>query len=183
MLKTIVLKNFSTKKKHKLGANVNVSRGYGRYLIRQGYVLSATEKNYLLSEKLLLEEKSKKDIKTSQALDIKNSLEKENLSFIIANCNGNGILYGAICIKDIIKKLNTINKSLYGSIKNNEVLLKNIIKEYGIYKATIYLYEGIEADINIYVGNSQESINKMIQNEKKKETENISNNKTEISEK
>jgi ribosomal protein L9 len=182
MLETIVLKNFNNKKKYKIGECISLNKGYARYLIKNGYGLANTESNRLNAKKLLLEEKNKREIKSQKALDIKNSLEKENLSFIIVNCNGNGILYGAICIKDIIKKLNLINKNLYGNIKNNEIVLKNTIKQYGIYKAHIFLYEDIEAQLNIYVGNSQESINKMIQSEKKIEI-NTTDNKVEKTEK
>lgn len=170
MLKTIVLKNFNNKKKYKTGESVKLKRGYSRYLTKKEYALPDTDKNHILAEKLLLEEQKKKDIKSQRALEIKTSLEQENLSFIIVNCNGNGILYGAICIKDIIKKLNIINKNLYGNIKNNEIILKNVIKEYGVYKAYIFLYEGIEAQLNIFVGNSQEAINKMIDKELKLNT-------------
>lgn len=162
MLKTIVLKNFASRKKYKTGTTIPLSRGYGRFLIKQGYVLPETEKNHKLAEKVISDEKAKKEIKLKKALEIKNSLERENLSFIITNCNGNGLLFGAISIKDIIKKLNVLNSSLYGHIKNNEVSLKQIIKTYGVYECSVFLYEDVEAVFNIYVGSSKENINNMI---------------------
>jgi ribosomal protein L9 len=174
MLKTIVLKNFASRRKYKTGTTVPVSRGYGRYLIKQGYVLPETEKNHLIAEKVLKDEQAKKETKMKKALEVKNSLEKENISFIITNCNGNGVLFGAISIKDIIKKLNIINSGLYGSIKNNEISLKKAIKTYGIYECSVFLYEDVEAIFNIYVGSSKENINSMInKNQKIIETSSI----------
>jgi ribosomal protein L9 len=171
MLKTIVLKNFASRKKYKTGTTVPVSRGYGRYLIKQGYVLPETEKNHQVAEKVLLDEKNKKEAKMNKAIHVKNSLEKENISFIITNCNGNGVLFGAISIKDIGKKLSVINSSLYGSIKNNEISLKKPIKTYGVYECFVFLYEDVEAKFNIYVGSSKENINTMIsKNQKNEET-------------
>ena len=167
MLKTIVLKNFASRRKYKTGTTVPVSRGYGRYLIKQGYVLPETEKNHLIAEKVLKEEQAKKETKMRRALEIKNSLEKENISFIITNCNGNGVLFGAISIKDIMRKLNIINSGLYGNIKNNEISLKKSIKIYGVYEASVFLYEEIEAVFNIYVGSSKENINSMISKNQK----------------
>ena len=167
MLKTIVLKNFDSRRKYKTGTTVPVSRGYGRYLIKQGYVLPETEKNHLIAEKVLKEEQAKKETKMRRALEIKNSLEKENISFIITNCNGNGVLFGAISIKDIMRKLNIINSGLYGNIKNNEISLKKSIKIYGVYEASVFLYEEIEAVFNIYVGSSKENINSMISKNQK----------------
>jgi ribosomal protein L9 len=149
MLKTIVLKNFASRKKHKLGGTISLNRGYGRYLIKQGYVLPETYKNKEIANKLLLEEQRKKESKITNAHMIKTNLEKENISFIITNCNGNGILFGAISVKDIVRKLNTINEKLYGSIKAHEVRLKKAIKTHGIYICEIFLYDDIHAYVNI----------------------------------
>lgn len=166
MLTTIVLKNFASRKKYKPGAAVSVNRGYGRYLIKQGYVLSKTVKNEKVANNLLAEEGRKKEAKIQQAKLIKESLEKENISFVVTNCNGNGILFGAISVKDILKKLHSLNK-LYISIKAHEVLLKKAIKTYGVYESSIFLYEDIEARVMIYVGNSNDQIGKMINNQHK----------------
>lgn len=164
MLKTIVLKNFTNKKKYKIGSTLVVTRGYGRYLINNSYVLPDTDCNREIANSIIEEEKFKKNNKILKANEIKESLEKEVISFIITNCNGNGILFGAISVKDIINKLNILNKSLYNSIKPNEVHLKNIIKTYGIYQCSIFLYEDIETVLNIYVGNSREHIDKLVGN-------------------
>lgn len=180
MLKTIVLKNFASRRKYKTGTTVPLSRGYGRYLIKQGYVLPETEKNHKVAEKVLLDEQAKKETKMKKALDIKNTLEKESICFIITNCNGNGVLFGAISIKDIMKKLNVINSSLYGNIKNNEITLKNSIKTYGIYECSVFLYEDIEAKFNIYVGSSKENINIMINQKDINERTNIKDIKEDV---
>lgn len=176
MLKTIVLKNSASKKKHKTGTTIPLKRGYGRYLIKQGYVLPETEKNHEIAKKVLEDEKNKKEAKMRRALEIKSSLEKENLSFIVTNCNGNGVLFGAISIKEIMKKLNVINGNLYGSIKNNEISLKNSIKTYGVYECSVFLYEDVEAKFNIYIGSSKENINTMISKNEK-----LLNEKTDAS--
>jgi ribosomal protein L9 len=175
MLKTIILKNFASKKKYKIGSTIPLNRGYARYLIREKYVLPANKNTQMIIQKLLSEEEIKKDTKILQANDIKTKLEKENITFIITNCNRNGILFGSISLKDIIRNLHKVNP-LYTSINANNLKLEKMIKIYGIYACNVFLYNNIEANFYIYVGNSQENINKMItQNilDHKENTENI----------
>lgn len=168
MLKTIVLKKFPSKKKHKVGSTISLRRGYVRHLIKQGYVLSHNEDNNKVAEEILLEEKKKKEAKLAQAEMVKKSLEKENISFIVTNCNGNGVLFGAISIKDIVSRIHAINQQLYGAIRANHIVLKKAIKTYGVYECNIFIYDEVETKINVYVGASNDAISKMISVDKKK---------------
>jgi len=168
MLETIILKNFSSRKKYITGSEILLNRGYARYLMKQGYILPNNSRNQEVAQKLLLEEKNKREKKLLHAYNIKQQLEKEKISFIITNCNGNGVLFGAISIKDICRKLNSINMNLYASITPNHLRLKKIIKTYGVYECHVFLYDDVETTFKIYVGNSSENIQKMIGEENKK---------------
>lgn len=136
--------------------------------MKQGYILPDNSRNQTVAHKLLLEEKKKREAKLLQAFTVKQQLEKEKISFIITNCNGNGVLFGAISVKDICRKLNSINVSLYASIKPNHLRLKKIIKTYGVYECHLFLYDDVETTFKIYVGNSSENIQKMMVEENKK---------------
>jgi ribosomal protein L9 len=160
MLKTIVVKN-TGKNKYTPGTVVEFSRGYARYLIKQGKVLYATEKNQIVAEKLLTEEKKKRAEKIKIAEILEEKLKKEKISFISSQYNGNGILFGAIKIVDIVNSLHKLSKDYY-NIKNGDVSLNKVIKTHGIYLLTIFLYER-EVKIPVIVGKSEQDIKTLME--------------------
>lgn len=158
MLKTIVVKN-TGKNKYTPGSVASFARGYARYLVKQGKVLYATESNQSLAKKLLAEEQKKRAEKIKQSEIIGDKLLKEKISFIVQQYNGNGILFGAIKISDIVRELHHLSKD-YAFIKNNDVSLNNVIKTHGIYVITISLYEK-EVKVPVLVGKSDQEIRQM----------------------
>lgn len=153
----VVKNNISNKKKYFIGQKILISRGFARFLITKGSVIIDNKLNSEKINKLITFEEKRKEEKRKEMEVIKDLLEKENIFFVVTNCNDNGILFGSISIRDIIKKLIEINK-IYSFIKADQINLKEIIKTYGIYNCNIYLYDNISANINIYVGNSNEHI-------------------------
>lgn len=154
MLNVIVLENNkSAKKKYSPGTIVPLNRGYARYLINKGNVLSATEKNQVISKKILEEKAKKKNEKIKNAQIVKDKLEKEEIFFVCNRYNGNGTLFGAIKVQDVVNYLHKLSP-LYKDIKSHDVLINIPVKIHGFYVVTVYLYE-INVKIPMFVGKSE----------------------------
>ena len=145
-MKVILLENI--KRIGSIGEVIDVKRGFARnFLISNKKALYASKENIAQVEKIKLE-LSKKD--NEKKLDAKNIAEKINNK------------------EYVVKKLNTENKELYGSVKPTEIakLIKETenqdikpsmiqpvkeIKSLGKFKVKISLHSEVDATITINV--------------------------------
>ena len=145
-MKVILLENI--KRIGSIGEIIDVKRGFARnFLISNKKALYASKENIAQVEKIKLE-LSKKD--NEKKLDAKNIAEKINNK------------------EYVVKKLNTENKELYGSVKPTEIakLIKETenqdikpsmiqpvkeIKSLGKFKVKISLHSEVDATITINV--------------------------------
>jgi large subunit ribosomal protein L9 len=151
-MKVILLENF--KRLGSIGEIIDVKRGFARnFLIANKKALYASKENVAQVEKVKVELSKKDNEKKQLAKEISEKINKKEFK---------------------IKKLNTENNELYGSVKPTEIskLIKEIekidikpsmiqptqeIKSLGKFKVKISLHSEVDAEININV-ESAESI-------------------------
>ena len=151
-MKVILLENF--KRLGSIGEIIDVKRGFARnFLIANKKALYASKENVAQVEKVKVELSRKDNEKKQLAKEISEKINKKEFK---------------------IKKLNTENNELYGSVKPTEIskLIKEIekidikpsmiqptqeIKSLGKFKVKISLHSEVDAEININV-ESAESI-------------------------
>ena len=151
-MKVILLENF--KRLGSIGEIIDVKRGFARnFLIANKKALYASKENIAQVEKVKVELSKKDNEKKQLAKEISEKINKKEYK---------------------IKKLNTENNELYGSVKPTEIskLIKEIekidinpsmiqptqeIKSLGKFKVKISLHSEVDAEININV-ESAESI-------------------------
>ena len=151
-MKVILLENF--KRLGSIGEIIDVKRGFARnFLIANNKALYASKENIVQVEKIKSELSKKDNEKKQLAKEISEKINKKEFK---------------------IKKLNTENNELYGSVKPTEIskLIKEIekidikpsmiqptqeIKSLGKFKVKISLHSEVDAEININV-ESAESI-------------------------
>ena len=149
-MKVILLENL--KKIGSIGEVIDVNRGFARnYLIANKKALYASKENIKEVEKIKSNLTKKDNEKKQEAINI---LEKINNK------------------KFIVKKLNTENNELYGSVKPTEIskLIKiandidikpsmiqpvQEIKSLGQFKVKIYLHSEVDANITIDVQSAE----------------------------
>tara|TARA_B100000900_G_scaffold366480_1_gene342385 strand:- start:260 stop:718 length:459 start_codon:yes stop_codon:yes gene_type:complete len=151
-MKVILLENF--KSLGSIGEIIDVKRGFARnFLIANKKALYASKENIAQVEKVKIELSKKDSEKKQLAKEICEKINKKEYK---------------------IKKLNTENNELYGSVKPTEIskLIKEVekidikpsmiqptqeIKSLGKFKVRISLHSEVDAEININV-ESAESI-------------------------
>jgi len=151
-MKVILLENF--KSLGSIGEIIDVKRGFARnFLIANKKALYASKENIAQVEKVKIELSKKDSEKKQLAKEICEKINKKEYK---------------------IKKLNTENNELYGSVKPTEIskLIKEVekidikpsmiqptqeIKSLGKFKVKISLHSEVDAEININV-ESAESI-------------------------
>ena len=151
-MKVILLENF--KRLGSIGEIIDVKRAFARnFLIANKKALYASKENVAQVEKVKVELSKKDNEKKQLAKEISEKINKKEFK---------------------IKKLNTENNELYGSVKPTEIskLIKEIekidikpsmiqptqeIKSLGKFKVKISLHSEVDAEININV-ESAESI-------------------------
>ena len=151
-MKVILLENF--KRLGSIGEIIDVKRGFARnFLIANKKALYASKENVAQVEKVKVELSKKDNEKKQLAKEISEKINKKEFK---------------------IKKLNTENNELYGSVKPTEIskLIKEVkkidikpsmiqptqeIKSLGKFKVKISLHSEVDAEISINV-ESAESI-------------------------
>ena len=132
----------------KKGQMVNVSDGYARnFLFPKGLAQEATKSNIndLKGKKESLEYKIKTETDEAKAIAEK---MKEIEVALKAKAGDNGKLFGSITSKEIATEL----KNQYSiEIDKKKILLKESIKETGIFNIEIKLYEGIIGKLKIQI--------------------------------
>ncbi|MGM0445676.1 MAG: 50S ribosomal protein L9 [Bacillota bacterium] len=139
----------------KLGSSgdvVEVADGYGRnYLIPRGYAVEATESQKKRLKHEIERAKKRKAEKTEQAQELKTKLEAERFIFPV-KAGENGKLFGSVTTKDISEA--AANEG-YELDKRNISLNENI-KELGVHKVPVKLFDDIYANLIVEVIEAKE---------------------------
>ena len=138
----------------KIGDVVKVKSGYARnYLLPQKKVLRANEENLKIFEekKSLIESEEKK--RKEKSIEIAKKIKDAEFT-IIRNASENDQLYGSVTSKDIIKEIKNIKNIVF---LNEQINLKEPIKNLGVHKIEISVYTDIKEKILINVAKTKES--------------------------
>ncbi len=142
----------------KLGASgdvLEVADGYARnYLIPRGYAVRATESEKKRLRNEIEKAEKRKAEKTEQAQQLKAQLEDERFIFPV-KAGENGKLFGSVTTKDIGE---AASEEGYDIDKRNISLDENI-KELGVRKIPVKLFDDIYANLIIEVVEAKEDEN------------------------
>ena len=133
----------------KKGELVNVSDGYARnYLLKRGLAIQATPQALAEYEAQQASKVHKKETEQAAAQAIADKLNGKTLS-ISAKAGESGKLFGSITSKELAAE---IKKHFDIDVDRRKISMKGDIKAHGDYIAEIKLFAGINAKINIKVG-------------------------------
>ena len=142
-MKVIFIKDL--KGQGKKGEIKEVKDGYGQnFLIKKGYAKLFNEKNYNELELQKKQEKKQDDLKRSEALKLKEKLEKTNLLFKVKTGEGDRV-FGSVSQKQIKEALE--NKGF--KILKTQIEMEHNLTSLGFSDVTIRLYKVIVATIRV----------------------------------
>lgn len=142
-MKVIFIKDL--KGQGKKGDIKEVKDGYGQnFLIKKGYAKLFNEKNYNELEFQKKQEKKQDDLKRSEALKLKEKLEKTNLLFKVKTGEGDRV-FGSVSQKQIKEALE--NKGF--KILKTQIEMEHNLTSLGFSNVTIRLYKDIVATIRV----------------------------------
>ena len=125
---------------------INANDGYARnFLLPRKLAVEANSQNMSLLQGRKDSANYKKEQEKENALNVKEKLSKIMLN-IKVKAGGNGKIFGSITSKEIATEL----KNQYNiDIDKKKILLKDSIKELGVFNIEIKLYEGIIGKLKI----------------------------------
>ena len=125
---------------------INANDGYARnFLLPRKMAVEANSQNMSLLQGRKDSANFKKEQEMENALKIQDKLSKIMLK-IKVKAGGNGKIFGSITSKEIATEL----KNQYSiEIDKKKILLKDSIKEIGVFNIEIKLYEGIIGKLKI----------------------------------
>ena len=125
---------------------INANDGYARnFLLPRKMAVEANSQNMSLLQGRKDSANFKKEQEKENALKIQDKLSKIMLK-IKVKAGGNGKIFGSITSKEIATEL----KNQYNiDIDKKKILLKDSIKEIGVFNIDIKLYEGIIGKLKI----------------------------------
>ena len=142
-MKVIFIKDL--KGQGKKGEIKEVKDGYGQnFLIKKGYAKLFNEKNYNELELQKKQEKKQDDLKRSEALKLKEKLEKTNLLFKVKTGEGDRV-FGSVSQKQIKEALE--NKGF--KLLKTQIEMEHNLTSLGFSNVTIRLYKDIVATIRV----------------------------------
>lgn len=125
---------------------INANDGYARnFLLPRKMAVEANSKNMSLLQGRKDSANFKKEQEKENALKIQDKLSKIMLK-IKVKAGGNGKIFGSITSKEIATEL---KKQYSIEIDKKKILLKDSIKEIGVFNIEIKLYEGIIGKLKI----------------------------------
>lgn len=127
---------------------VDVSEGYARnFLLPKKLAVVADNKNVNEAKGKINSQQFKKKNETEEAKKNKEIIENGNIEFKLKVGEG-GRLYGSVTEKDIAQAI----KEKYNiDVNKKKIVIKDQIKNLGIYNVNIKLYEGVVAQLKINV--------------------------------
>lgn len=125
---------------------INANDGYARnFLLPRKLAVEASAKNMSLLQGRKDSANFKKEQEKENALQLQDKLSKIMLK-IKVKAGGNGKIFGSITSKEIATEL----KNQYSiEIDKKKIILKDPIKEIGVFNIEIKLYEGITGKLKI----------------------------------
>jgi large subunit ribosomal protein L9 len=131
----------------KQGDVVEVKRGYAmNYLIPQGLATVATDHHKRMVEKHKAKLQAIQNARMATYRQLAEQIGKQSVT-IEANANDEGHLYGSVGVIEIVAAL----KSNDITITADQVRLKGVLKELGLYTVNIHVAHEIEADLKVWV--------------------------------
>ena len=133
----------------KKGSVANVSDGHARnYLIPRKLAMQATDANLKTLEKKNAVAAAEKAEEKEAALALKKKIESADAVVIKGKAGDGGKLFGAITTKDVAEAF----EAAYGiALDKKKIVLKENIKQAGVYKAELKLYPEISALLRLRV--------------------------------
>ncbi|MEX1376416.1 MAG: 50S ribosomal protein L9 [Eubacteriales bacterium] len=145
-MKVILLKD--VKGSGKKGDIVNVSDGYARnFLFPKGLAQEATKQNINTVEQKKAAIEHQQELELQEAKDLAASLDNKEVT-IKLKAGANGKLFGSANTKDVA---DAVNEQLNMDIDKKKLVLKDSIKECGVYPVKIKLYPNVTASIKVNV--------------------------------
>ena len=133
----------------KKGEVANVSDGHARnYLIPRKLAMQATDSNLKVLEKKNAAIAAEKAEEKAAALEMKKKIEASAPVVIKGKAGEGGRLFGAVTTKDVAEAF----EAAYGTaLDKKKVVLKETIKQAGVYKAELKLYPEVSAVLKVRV--------------------------------